>query len=396
MRVLVVDPVFSTLPYDQALCDALSNQGHQVKILGRPLSDGQFWGVSNVEHVALDIEDVFQQSRLSGLALKVSSAIRHLRFGWQIQKVERVVAVFKPDVVHFQWCLTPQAEIRLVRRLQRRATTLLTVHDTNPFNGSRVSSFVTRGLYELMAQFDHLIVHTGAARDILAQRGFAPTRISVIPHGLLKTRTSHSLEEYRDPGTTHAVTCLMFGHIKHYKGVDILVRAVATMTRSSQARVRFVVAGQLGIDAEELHRLCRTEGVDDLFEFDFRFYPEAEIHALMRSADIFVFPYREVQASGVFTMVLPYGRPIIASHLGIFADNVQDGVNGFLVPPEDPAALGAALERLCGDAELRQSMGRRNLELLRKYPSWTQIAELTTQAYAGAAARTECRRGSDV
>lgn len=396
MRVLIIDPIFSSLPYDRALCSALAGAGHEVRIIGRVLRSDETWEVSNVEHVALPIENVIRSTSLVGYRLRLYTLFRHLRYGLQIQRIEAAVRAFRPDVIHFQWCLTPLAEHLLLRRLRRHAVTVLTVHDTTPFNGSRVSSLVTRGLPRLVATFDHLVVHTKAAAAILSQRGHAREQVSVVPHGLLGSPVLVS--EAASHGFTDVggrLTCLLFGHVKHYKGIDVLIRAAALMAKSAKARIRFVIAGQLGVDFEELRQLCEAGGVSDLFAFDFRFFPDSEVDGVMRRADIFVFPYREIQASGVFTLALGYGRPVVASDLGIFADQIVDGVNGFLVAPENPRALARALERLCDDAPLRSSMGEANIAASRAYPSWNEIADLTTQAYATALSRRQ-RTGSRI
>lgn len=395
MRVLVIDPILSSLPYDRALCGALAAEGHHVKIVGRALRTDEAWTVQDVDHIALPIEDVIRQTTLSGQVLKFYTLLRHLRYSVQIQKIATVVRAFRPDVIHFQWCLTPLAEHLLLWQLSRDVVTILTVHDTTPFNGSRVSSFVTRGLPRLMASFDHLIAHTRAAANILADHGHARERLSVVPHGLLRspvTGMPDSGSSERAAAKQH-VTCLLFGHVKHYKGVDVLIRAAAAMSKPARDKIRFVIAGQLGVDFEELRRLCVAGGVLDLFRFHLRFFPETEVDGVMRDADIFVFPYREIQASGVFTLALGYGRPVVASKLGIFADQIVDGVNGFLVPPEDPEALARALERLCDDVSLRTSMGEANIVASRAYPSWREIARLTTEAYAAALSRKRSSQG---
>jgi len=50
-------------------------------------------------------------------------------------------------------------------------------------------------------------------------------------------------------------------------------------------------------------------------------------------------------------------RPVVASRVGGLPELVEHEVTGLLVPPEDPAALAAALRRLLGDAATRARMG---------------------------------------
>ena len=51
------------------------------------------------------------------------------------------------------------------------------------------------------------------------------------------------------------------------------------------------------------------------------------------------------------------GRPIVASDTGGLPEVIQDGVTGMLVPPEQPAALGAAIATLIADPTRRRAMG---------------------------------------
>ena len=61
------------------------------------------------------------------------------------------------------------------------------------------------------------------------------------------------------------------------------------------------------------------------------------------------------------------GLPVVATAIGGIPELVGNGENGILVPPREPKALAAAIERLCFDVELRAGMGQRSLALSREY-----------------------------
>ena len=153
MRIMMVDALFTTMPYDKCLCSALSEAGHKVCIVGRPLNEREVWDVPSVERLELHVTDLFEPSTLSGTGLRIRSAWRHLRYGMQIQAIAGLARRWRADVVHFQWCLTPLAELLLLYRLSHGATVIYTVHDTVPFNGSKMSSLMTLGLRVLMRRF---------------------------------------------------------------------------------------------------------------------------------------------------------------------------------------------------------------------------------------------------
>jgi len=75
------------------------------------------------------------------------------------------------------------------------------------------------------------------------------------------------------------------------------------------------------------------------------------------------------------------GRPVIATDVSGCREVVQHGVNGWLVPPNDPAALADALARLCTDGDLRRSMGSRGRQLAEARFSDAAITEATLDLY---------------
>lgn len=96
----------------------------------------------------------------------------------------------------------------------------------------------------------------------------------------------------------------------------------------------------------------------------------------LASFDIFVFPSLHEALGSVLLDVLQFGLPIVASNVGGIPGIVEEGVNGTLVEPEDADGVYAALDRLIGDCELRDTMRSNNTELARRY-----TAEAMADAY---------------
>ena len=97
-----------------------------------------------------------------------------------------------------------------------------------------------------------------------------------------------------------------------------------------------------------------------------RFVEDAEIPAIFRRADVVVLPYRDAEHSGVLYTGLAFGKPLVLSAVGGFPEVAEQGA-ARLVPPEDPAALAAALSELVGD-EARASAARRSRRQRRRRP----------------------------
>jgi len=67
----------------------------------------------------------------------------------------------------------------------------------------------------------------------------------------------------------------------------------------------------------------------------------------------------------VFLEAIAFGCPVAGAACGGITDLVEDGVNGFLVPPRDPDRLAETLNRLLRDGELRSELGRHGQEIVR-------------------------------
>src|ERR1700744_99230 len=86
-------------------------------------------------------------------------------------------------------------------------------------------------------------------------------------------------------------------------------------------------------------------GLQDFFDLRLKHHTNDEVATLMGEADGFVFPYREIEASGVLYLVNDLARWMIASDIGAFSEMIVPGVNGALVSPGDStAALSHSIE----------------------------------------------------
>lgn len=95
----------------------------------------------------------------------------------------------------------------------------------------------------------------------------------------------------------------------------------------------------------------------ELFPGRVGFVAPAEVGPYLDRASVVVVPSRREGYGLAAREAMAHGRPVVATRVGGLVDAVEDGVTGILVPPGDPAALRAAVERLLGDAELRARLG---------------------------------------
>jgi len=142
----------------------------------------------------------------------------------------------------------------------------------------------------------------------------------------------------------------MFGIVRAYKGLDVLLRGLSLAKRTS---VKLSVVGEVWKDAGDVRRLVSDLGIEQKVELVLRYLTDAEAAEHFARADIVVLPYRSVTSSGVLPLAFYYGKPVAASSLPGFLDLVREGETGWLVPVGDAAAWAHAIDqRLSREAGL--------------------------------------------
>ena len=111
------------------------------------------------------------------------------------------------------------------------------------------------------------------------------------------------------------------------------------------------------------------------------FVPPAEVGGYLERAAVVVCPSRREGYGIVAREAMAHGRPVIATSVGGLPDAVIDGETGLLVPPQDVAALRAALERLLGDADLRTRLGAAGRRLAEERLGFDAAATATIEIY---------------
>ena len=176
-----------------------------------------------------------------------------------------------------------------------------------------------------------------------------------VPHGL-DTRLFRPGRDRRAPALVLAV-----GRLTPKKGFDTLIRACGLLAGEGR-QVRCEIYGE-GALKGELVELVRASGLDERVGIR-RFRSQEELPALYRRAAVVALPCRVLadgNRDGVPNVVLEAmacGSPIVATRAAGIPEVLRDGDNGLLVPPDDPAALAAAIGRLLSRPALAERLGK--------------------------------------
>jgi glycosyltransferase involved in cell wall biosynthesis len=207
-------------------------------------------------------------------------------------------------------------------------------------------------------------VYTESQRQIIiSEYGVDPQRVVTVRNGI---DASFFTDDNR---ALHAKPRVLFvGRLAVEKNVRLLLEALA----GTSGRFETTLAGE-GPLAGELRQQAASLGLDDL-----HFHGRADgedLRNLYRAADIFVLPSKsEGGLSLALLEALAAGLPVVATDLATSREIVVHGENGFLVAPDDPAELAAALLEIVDDADRYERMSRMARKLAEQY-RWDAVRD---------------------
>jgi glycosyltransferase involved in cell wall biosynthesis len=157
---------------------------------------------------------------------------------------------------------------------------------------------------------------------------------------------------------------LFFGIVRPYKGLDVLLRALAR----APEHVTLTVAGEFWGDITETDNLIAELGLAGRVTLCPGYLPADQIPALFGAADALVMPYREATASQNALLAFAHGVPVITTTAGALAEQVRDGVDGLTCAPGDTEDLLRALKEI-SDPEVARRL-RAEVRPVDPEPGW--------------------------
>jgi glycosyltransferase involved in cell wall biosynthesis len=146
---------------------------------------------------------------------------------------------------------------------------------------------------------------------------------------------------------------VLVGRLHAQKDIGTLLHAVADVVLPAVPAVRVVVLGE-GPDREALLALSARLGLADVVDFA---GTRANAADVLAAADVVAMSSIWEASPLIVSETLQLGRPMVATEVGAVPGMVIDGRTGRLVPPRDPAALGAAIVDLLRDPEAAAALG---------------------------------------
>lgn len=268
---------------------------------------------------------------------------------WLWRRLDRARRRWPPDLVDVQHSMLPGG---LVYADDRGLPLIYTEYGA-PDEGL---ASVWAGLCPVIGRADAIIGRAQASLDGLQRLcGPIPPGV-VVPNAVTSAPADDALRPTHPAGPAPGpVIVTAVGRLAPEKGPDLLLAALRILNEhGAAAALRVVFAGD-GPLRSGLQAQAAAWGLAPYVEFSGAF---DDLAPIMQRTDIVAHPTRNDGRSVSVLEAMAWAKPVVATRVGGLPELIEEGVNGLLTPPDDPAALAAALHRLAQDPDLRRRMGQ--------------------------------------
>lgn len=252
----------------------------------------------------------------------------------------------------------------------------------------------------LIRSADAVVTCSEAQRELLLS--FEPAvrpRATAIHNGIdiEHLMSSRNLVARIDPRLQGRPFILSVASYELKKGLDTLLRAVKTLRDVHGIDVELAMVGSdLGM-GNELSRMAHRMDLSDHVVFCGE-VPHADLHAYYEAARVFCLPSR-VEPFGIVLLEAGAFRcPVVATSVGGIPEILENDVNARLVPPDDPSALAAQLQRLLSDSKECERLASALFDHVKAHFPWRRAHNSYMRLYgdgetlSGAAVNSKCLR----
>ena len=379
MRILIVSGEFPPMrggvgDYTREVARALVAQGHEV-------------------HVVVPAQLAADYDQGSPEPWRVWATVADWRWGcWQ--QVGEVVRTVQPDVVNIQYQAAAY-DMRVpavyllpwrLRRISRTMPVIVTCHDLKtPYlfpKAGFLRNWVVRQLVHgcnaaIVTNVEDLDTARGWSLGVPIHRIPIGSNVPAVPPEVYDRERWRAAHGYGKQDVVWAY----FGFLNETKGGETLVEALALAPPTHRL---LMIGDRVGSSdptnrsyAARVEALMAERGVMDRVQWT-GYLPVDHVPAALLSADMVVLPYRDGASfrRGSLHAALAIGCPILSTVPRVRVDELVDGENVCLVPPDDPHALSQAAQDLGRDSARRARLAEGARELGRAF-TWERITQRT-------------------
>jgi len=236
------------------------------------------------------------------------------------------------------------------------------------YKKNRLCRFILRNIADLY------ISNSNHNKNSLVDLGIPIERIRVLPNGV-------DIKKLKpDPNKKIDNLILFVGRPSERKGLHVLLKSLKYL--KTPIRLVIICPYSKSKYFEKILRLVADQKKSGIHEVEYLgAVDNKDIPEWYQKASVFVCPSFFESFGTVNAEALSCGTPVVASNVGGIPDIVKDGINGILVPPNDPIRIANALEKLLEDKELREKYGKEGRSMVERQFSLDYVTKEIMQIY---------------
>lgn len=279
------------------------------------------------------------------------------------------ISEISPDciVVHYWMPFFSPAFGKTVRLAAKKCNAVVIglIHNVNPHDRFPFAVPLTR---YFLSSCNGFVVMSGSVKKDIEKLG-VKRPAAIIPHPVydifgkpVSKKESAGFLGLEEGGRY----ILFFGIIRRYKGLDLLLQAMADK-RVEDLDVKLIVAGEFYEDERYYRDLTKKLNITGRVLFTKRFIPSEHVKYYFSMADMVVQPYRSATQSGVTQIAYQFGRPMLVTRVGGLDEIVSHGISGYVTDPE-PTQIAASIHDFYVNS--REKTFSKNVEQERSRFTW--------------------------
>ena len=364
LKIFIIGPAFplrgGPAQFNENLCLELNKEGHDAQIISYKLQYPNFLFPGSSQ---------FEKSGSAPLGIKIHTILNTINpFNWLM--VARFIRKQKPDFILFRYWLPFFGPcLGTIGKLVKSHTKVLALTDNIIPHEKRIGDHI----------FTKYFVKN--CDGFIAMSKVVLNDLSIFTQNLNKAYSPHPMyENYGDPISIdlarkklnlnpHDKIILFFGLIRHYKGLDILLEALAAPEIKNQG-VKLLIAGEFYDDKNFYLQLIKKLNLQDCVIVHDKFIPNDEVRDYFCAANLVAQTYRNATNSGVTMVGYFYEKPMLVTNVGGLSEIVPNEFCGYVV--ENNCALIS--EKVVDFfANNRENEFVKNVKIEKKKYEWTEF-----------------------
>ena len=364
LKIFIIGPAFplrgGPAQFNENLCLELNKEGHDAQIISYKLQYPNFLFPGSSQ---------FEKSGSAPQDIKIHTILNTINpFNWLM--VARFIRKQKPDFILFRYWLPFFGPcLGTIGKLVRSNTKVLALTDNIIPHEKRIGDHIFT---------KYFVKHCDG---FIAMSKVVLNDISIFTQNLNKAYSPHPMyQNYGDPISIDLARkklnlnpqdkiILFFGLIRHYKGLDILLEAIAAPEIKNQG-IKLLIAGEFYDDKNFYLQLIKKLNLQDHIIVHDKFISNDEVRDYFCASNLVAQTYRNATNSGVTMVGYFYEKPMLVTNVGGLSEIVPDEVCGYVVENNCAKISEKVVDFFTKD---REKEFVKNVKIEKKKYEWTEF-----------------------